>query len=146
MKDGLGKHKLMGRLRKARAAHMRWRAYAQALLSGVQVTDDKIPVKHTDCAFGQWYHSLGKEELGDLDSYEGIAVPHQMLHEVYEKIYDIMHAESPTGLKSLFTNRDKLEQEKLVKARNHMNELIGISEVLLQSLDLLEQEIREQFE
>ncbi len=134
----------LDKLRKAKGAHLKWRAYAQALVSGVSVDDDKIPVEHTSCVFGQWYHGDGKEQLGHLSAYEAIYTPHEMLHAIYKKIFDLLHSKDNAGVfKKLFSTKEDRENERLALARSYMEELVGVSETLLQAIDLLEQEIKE---
>jgi len=139
----IDKKEALDKLRKAKGAHIKWRAYAQALVSGVQVSEDKIPVEHTSCAFGQWYHGDGSQLLGHLASYEGIYTPHEMLHEIYKRIFHVMHAEDEGGLLKLFSTKASREQDRMQLARQYMEELVGVSETLLKALDILEQEIRE---
>jgi hypothetical protein len=138
------KQEALDKLRKAKGAHIKWRSYAQALVSGVSVSDDKVPVEHTNCAFGQWYHGDGKRMLGHLVSYEGIYTPHEMLHEIYKRIFNVMHSDDASGLKKLFSSKATRERERMELAREYMEELVGVSETLLTALDILEQEIREQ--
>ncbi len=139
----IDKKMALDKLRKAKGAHIKWRAYAQALVSGVPVSDDKIPVEHTDCAFGQWYHGEGKQKLGHLASYEGIHTPHEMLHEIYKRIFTVVHTKDRGGLRALFSSRASRENARMTLARQYMDELVGVSETLLRALDILEQEIRE---
>jgi len=140
----MNQHEALTQIRKAKAAHIRWRSYAQALVSGVQISDEKIPVDHTACAFGQWYHGPGKAALGHLDSYEGIYTPHEMLHAIYKQIFDTLKQESTNkGLKKLFSSKETELQKRLELSRQYMVELIGVSETLLQALEMLEDEVRE---
>lgn len=127
-------------LRKAKGAHIKWRSYAQALVAGVEVNEDKLPVEHTDCAFGKWYHGDGKEQLGSLISYDAIYTPHEMLHEIYKRIYAVLHAEDKGGF---FSSKASRDQKKLLEARSIMEELVGVSETLLKTIEILEQEIKE---
>jgi hypothetical protein len=78
----INKKEALEKLRKAKGAHIKWRAYAQALVSGVPVSEEKIPIDHTACNFGQWYHGEGKQRLGHLAAYDGIYTSHEMLHEI----------------------------------------------------------------
>ncbi len=143
MPETFDKKDALEKLRKAKGAHIKWRAFAQALVAGVPVDEDKIPVEHTSCAFGKWYHGEGKLKLGHLPSYEGIYTPHEMLHEIYKQIFDVLHTKDPGGLRSLFTSRISRENERMELARRYMEELVGVSETLLKALDILEEEIRE---
>jgi hypothetical protein len=140
----VNKREALDKLRKAKGAHIKWRAYAQALVSGVSIDEDKIPVEHTSCAFGQWYHNDGKQMLGHLTSYESIYTPHEMLHEIYKRIFHVLHSKDSSGIfKKLFSSRSARENDRLELARTYMEELVGVSETLLRALDILEQEIRE---
>jgi len=142
--QSVNKNEALDKLRKAKGAHIKWRAYAQALVSGVSVDEDKIPVEHTSCAFGQWYHNEGKLMLGHLTSYESIYTPHEMLHEIYKQIFHVLHSQGSGGIfKKLFSSKDSGENERLALARSYMEELVGVSETLLHALDTLEQEIRD---
>jgi hypothetical protein len=68
------------------------------MVSGVAVDDEKVPVEHTSCAFGKWYYGDGQILLSHLDSYDGIATPHEMLHAIYRQIYDTLHGQEKVGL------------------------------------------------
>lgn len=147
MNRTIDKRDALAQIRKAKSAHMRWRAFAQALVSGVAIDDDKIPVKHTDCAFGQWYHGMGKRELGHLDSYDGIDTPHEMLHAIYGRIFETLSQGAPKnggGFANFFVTKAERSRRKFELAREYMEEMIGVSETLLQALEMLEQEVRDQ--
>jgi hypothetical protein len=140
----IDKRDALEKLRKAKGAHIKWRAYAQALVSGVAISDDNIPVEHTDCAFGKWYYGAGRQQLCHLASYEGINTPHEMLHAIYKRIFDVLHSPPRRrGLRGLFSTRFSREAEQMERARYYMEEMVGVSETLLRALDILEQEIRE---
>ena len=142
--SSITKKEALDKLRKAKGAHIKWRAYAQALVSGVSIDEDKIPVEHTSCAFGQWYHNDGKLMLGHLVSYDSIYTPHEMLHEIYKRIFQVLHSKDSSGIfKKLFSSKGALDNERLELARSYMEELVGVSETLLKAFDILEQEIRE---
>ncbi|MET0065050.1 MAG: CZB domain-containing protein [Candidatus Thiodiazotropha sp.] len=140
----IDKKDALEKLRKAKGAHIKWRAYAQALVSGVSVSEEKIPVEHTNCMFGKWYHGEGKDQLGHLSSYEGIYTPHEMLHEIYKRIFNLLQEPDKVSLKNLFSSRSSRENRRMDLARSYMEELVGVSETLLRALDMLEEEIREQ--
>lgn len=137
----MNKEEALKIIRKAKIAHIEWRAYAQAVVSGVGSSNTKVPVEHTDCDFGKWYNGRGKVMFSHLDAFDSIRVPHEMLHDVYKKIFQIMHTEESGGLLGVFTSKTAREMEKMQLANQHMTQLIGISETLLKTLDLLEQEI-----
>lgn len=115
--------KILSELRKAKAAHIKWRSYAYALLAGLEIEPDYTPLEHTDCAFGKWYHGTGAEHFGHLDTYSGIDVPHRILHKIYHRIYHLVTA----GM--------------IPEAEQEAKRLTELSRQVLEALELLEQEI-----
>ncbi|MBI5329203.1 MAG: CZB domain-containing protein [Betaproteobacteria bacterium] len=117
------KHQILSELRKAKAAHIKWRSYAYALVSGLDIEPEYSPLEHTDCAFGKWYHGAGQERFGHLDTYAGIDVPHRILHKIYHRIYHLAHS----GQNAL--------------AEQEAKRLTELSRQVLESLELVEQEV-----
>ena len=124
MNHDSNKDELLAVIRKAKSSHIRWRAYAQGLVSGVQVGEDRLPVKHTDCKFGQWYYGEGKKLLGHLDIFKDVEAPHEMLHAVYGQIHDLV-----------------VNQGDSHSAHGKLEELIAISRTLLEQIEILEEEV-----
>ncbi len=114
---------ILKELRKAKAAHIKWRSYAYAMLSGLDIETEYAPLAHTECVFGQWYHGVGKEHFGHLDTYAGIAVPHQILHKLYSKIYELA------------------QQGKLKDAEVEAKRLTELSHQVIEALELVEREV-----
>jgi hypothetical protein len=123
MNDVEDKTELLDIIRRAKSSHVRWRAYAQGLVAGVDVKDENLPVKHTDCRFGKWYFGHGTQVFGDLPVFSDIQGAHEMLHAVYEQIYDLV------------------KQKDLSSAQNKLTQMMDISRTLLELLNLLEEEI-----
>ncbi|MDP3482058.1 MAG: CZB domain-containing protein [Sulfuricella sp.] len=119
----LDKDEAQRMLRKAKSAHIKWRSYAQGLVAGLDIAEDKAPVQHTDCSFGKWYYGMGQQALGHHELYEGIEVPHRILHQIYGEIYHY------------------IEKGKADKAKERLPHLVEISRTLLEAIALLEQEI-----
>lgn len=124
MSQQSNKEELLAVIRKAKSSHIRWRAYAQGLVSGVQVGEDRLPVKHTDCKFGQWYYGEGKKLLGHLDIFKDVEAPHEMLHAVYGQIHELV-----------------MNQGDNRTAHGKLEELVAISRTLLEQIEILEQEV-----
>lgn len=110
-------------LRKAKAAHIKWRSYAYAMAAGLDIEPEYAPIDHTDCAFGKWYYGAGKDHFGHLDTYAGIEVPHQILHRIYGKIYDLAR------------------QGKIKEAEPEIKRLTELSHQVLEALELVEHEV-----
>ena len=136
------KDDVLSRLKKAKTAHLRWRTYAEALVSGVDEAIDQLPVKHTDCDFGCWYHGDG-QELAHLDLFNEIGLVHQTLHEEFEIIFDIVTsaneaAERSSFLKRILGSKVKMKQENKEKALEHLVHLKMISKKLVGKIEELE--------
>lgn len=117
------KRNILSEVRKAKAAHIKWRSYAYALVAGLDIEPDYAPLDHTDCAFGKWYHGPGREHFGHLDTYAGIDVPHRILHKIYHRIFHLAQE----------GQRSEAEQEA--------KRLTELSRQVIESLELVEQEI-----
>lgn len=107
-------------VRKARSAHIRWRAYAQALVSGVAVDADKAPVHHAECAFGRWFRGEGLQQFGDLVAFHDVGRSHERLHAVYAEIHDLV------------------TRGEMREARARFDEILEVSRELLGALGQLE--------
>lgn len=114
---------ILKELRKAKAAHIKWRSYAYAMVSGLDIDAEYAPLEHTQCAFGKWYHGAGKEHFGQLDTFSGIAVPHEILHKLYTRIYEAA------------------KKGKLKDAEADAKRLTELSHQVLEALELVEHEI-----
>ncbi|MDP2878235.1 MAG: CZB domain-containing protein [Sulfuricella sp.] len=119
----INKQLALSLVQKAKAAHLKWRVYAQCLVEGLDCPQDSAPLLSTECEFGKWYYNQGKQMLGELTFYRALEPPHETLHALYGRIHHLV------------------EQGKLDEARKHMPGLIGISETLLETIAFLEEEI-----
>jgi hypothetical protein len=117
------KTELLSRIRRAKSSHIRWRAFAQGLVAGVKVNEERLPVMHADCQFGQWYYGEGRALLGQVAIFNDIEGPHEMLHAVYAKVYQLV-CDGHTA-----------------KARSKLDELVAVSRTLIEQIELLEAEI-----
>jgi hypothetical protein len=137
------KSEILATIRRAKSAHIKWRSFAQALIAGVPVTEDKIPKEHTECDFGRWYYGEGRQVLGRLESFQGIETPHEMLHAIYNRIYNILHGMEGESLTSrILTSKAERLRRRIEVAQNLMIELVAVSETLLRAIELLESEIQ----
>lgn len=139
----MNKQDILKQLRLARSGHIRWRTYAQSILSApnhLQDISEKAPVNHTECNFGQWYFSQ-LETLGDVPGYRDIDALHEELHQLYRQIFDVM-LEKKSGTFSRLLGGEQRQQQKCVEmARPIMARLEQVSQQLMQAIDKLEQEI-----
>lgn len=114
----------LSQLRHAKSAHIRWRAYVQAMVAGLEIEEKRAPVHHKDCDFGQWFYGEGFKTFGHSQIYQDVEYSHELLHEVYQMLH---HAQA---------------EGDHARAARIMEQLVGISHSLLAALDLFEEEIR----
>ncbi len=129
-------------LRRAKTSHIQWRARAQALVAGVDVGEDAVPIVYTDCKFGKWYYGEG-QELSNVQGYKEIEEPHQKLHLVYMEIFKKLYGKDDrSALAKLFSSKKKFKQEQLdIMNNNLLPRLVDISKMLLKEIKILESEI-----
>ncbi|MDH5485629.1 MAG: CZB domain-containing protein [Gammaproteobacteria bacterium] len=128
-------------LRIARTAHMQWMARAKAIVAGVALNKDLVPVMHTDCKFGQWYYGPG-QLLNTLKSFQDVERTHAELHQVYSEIFNLIFGSQESSLlKKLFSVDDAHKQEKLLMAKQLIPRLVDISKEMLILLDHLENDL-----
>lgn len=139
----MDKKEILTQLRAAKSAHIQWRAYAQALVSGIPVEQGHVPVIHTNCKFGKWYYGSG-QQLSSLSTYGAIDTPHEMLHQIYMKIFKLLFGEDERStLTKLFGSKSKLKQGNQEQAEALMQKLMSVSGTLLEAINLLENEIKD---
>jgi methyl-accepting chemotaxis protein len=107
----------------AKSSHVKWLAYALALIEGVDCSHECAPVSPKECEFGKWYYGEGKEILGDTECYHSLEAPHEMLHNLFENIYKLV------------------DSGNLDEARKHVSSLREMSDILIEALDYLKEEI-----
>ncbi|OIQ92604.1 hypothetical protein GALL_254270 [mine drainage metagenome] len=108
---------------KAKASHLKWLSYAQGMVDGIDCPLDSIPIQSTECEFGKWYYGEGREMLAELVLFHALEPPHEILHSLYKKIYELV------------------QQRQMDEARKHMPGFLEVSRNLLETISFLEQEI-----
>ena len=131
------KKEIIQQLRAAKAAQVQWRAYAQAMVSGFSVDQNHAPVIHTNSRFGQWYYGKG-QMLSHLAAYSTIDGPLAMLHQIYMEIYKLKFSKVE---RSWFKSKAKAQMENQEQAEEYLKKLVHVSETLLESITMLEQEV-----
>ncbi len=131
------KKEVLNRIRQAKAGHKRWVSYAKALHMGIGVDKYAVPVIETDCQFGKWYYG-DAQVFSKLPSYQSIEDPHAMLHNKYMEIYKLR--EQPLK-KGLFTSEKKAKQKREEEISMLMDQLIQISNMLMESLAHFEEDV-----
>ena len=135
------KREIISILHGAKAAHMQWRARAQALVAGIPVSKDHVPVLYTDCKFGKWYYGEG-QRLARFAAFQAMEDPHEQLHLVYMEIFKhLFGSDERSGWAKLFGSKRKHKEQQLAEAEVLLPRLVGISQTLLDTISLLEAEV-----
>ncbi len=122
----------------AKRAHISWLSHAQALVSGLPLEKESIPIFATDCQFGQWYYREG-QMLSSIDEFKAIEQPHKDLHQVYMKIFKLLFTEHKISLlQKILGLASKAKQSDIAMANRLLSQLEHISENMLKHLEALE--------
>ena len=136
------KNGVVTRIHDARRGHKQWVSFAEALLEGIPLDQEKVPITPVDCQFGQWYYGEGRG-LADLAVYQQLEAPHDAIHQTYQKIFAILFEESrPSVLARLFGSTASLQSEQKERARALLPQLQEYSNQIIRLLDELENEVR----
>lgn len=128
-------------LRNARAAHKTWVARAEALIAGLSVDKEHIPMLPTECIFGKWYYGSG-QMLRRLPAYKAIEKPHDELHRTYMNIFKLLFDEPDVSmLGRLFGQKRKAKADQLKQAQALFTRLKDISDEVCEILEQLESQL-----
>jgi len=134
---------VIAQLQNARAAHKAWVARAEALVAGMPLEKELVPVLPTDCIFGQWYYGSG-QMLRRLPAYKALEKPHDTLHRTYMEIFKLLYTEPEvSALGKMFGKAKKLKAEQQQQAEKLIQPLHYLSEEVCDILETLEQQVRE---
>ncbi|GAB4303160.1 MAG: hypothetical protein Kow0096_25110 [Thiohalomonadaceae bacterium] len=136
----MDKKQVITHLRAAKSAHIKWRSYAQAIVAGLPVNEDQVPVIHTDCAFGKWYYGPG-QKLSSLPGFQAIETPHEALHSIYMQIFKLLFETEEVSFFQKFIGTGKKRDDRREQLNTLLNSLIEMSKTLLAAIELLEQEV-----
>ncbi|MEW6647935.1 MAG: CZB domain-containing protein [Pseudomonadota bacterium] len=136
----MDKKQVITHLRAAKSAHIKWRSYAQAIVAGLPINEDQVPVIHTDCAFGKWYYGPG-QKLSSLPGFQAIETPHEALHSIYMQIFKLLFETEEISFFQKLIGTGKKRDDRREQLNSQLNSLIEMSKTLLAAIELLEQEV-----
>lgn len=140
----MNKEETLTHLRNAKKAHITWVQRAHALIEGLPIEKEQVPVSCTECKFGLWFYGEG-QQLGmmpGMDILKEIETFHYELHDVYMKIFKIYFSDEDRSLLSkLFGTRKKISADNQEIAKVYYNQLKGISEKLIATIERLERRL-----
>ena len=110
-------------VRQAKSSHIRWRAYVQAMLAGMDIETEQAPLHHKECQFGQWIYRDGFAAFGHWPLFHDVEYAHELLHAVYLLLHNALH------------------ENDQPRVRNIGEQLVAISYSLVEAIELLQEEI-----
>jgi len=142
------KEDVLGHLRSAKSAHIKWVQKAKLLINGLDVKENAIPVDSTECNFGKWFYSDGQVlnalSNNPLECMQKIERLHFTLHDSYLSIFNIYFAqEKKTSFfgKLFGSKRRELSQTEIQLAHENYDKLEKISNELLDEINRLERRL-----
>ncbi len=137
----MNKDKIIETIRAAKRAHMSWVMKAAALIEGIPLEKEQVPINGTECIFGHWYYGEG-QSLSFLPSFKTIEEPHFNLHTTYAKIFTLLFEEPDISLMSRLLGKSKAAKaENVANAKKMFSTLKAHSEVVVLHLEKLEKEV-----
>lgn len=138
----MDKNQIIATLKDAARSHKKWVANALALIEGVPLEKDKVPVNPTECEFGNWYYSVG-QNLNDIPGFKEIEESHNKLHRTYMEIFSILFGDNePSFFSKLFgRSRKKVAEEQRELAMNKYYILEEQSKTIINQLIQVEKVI-----
>ncbi len=139
----MDKTEVMTTLKLATVSHRAWLSNAQALIDGIPLDKEKVPVNATECEFGKWYYGDG-QRLKSLPGFKEIEKPHNKLHETYMEIFTLLYGEEnkkPSFFSKLIGSAQKAATEKQEAAKAKSLYLQDHSAVVIDHLEQLQRVI-----
>ncbi len=140
----VNKKDILKSIRVARCSHVQWVDYAKALVNGLEITKEQIPLEVTTCEFGQWLYSDGHILLSIFkkEVIEKLESKHKSLHDIYMKIFKIYFNPSKLSFwDKILKRQKKISATKEHIAIQHFVELEKVSFELISFLNLIEKKI-----
>jgi len=129
------------KLRDAKRAHIGWVSNARAIIEGMPLQKEQVPINETECTFGKWYFGDG-QMLSHLREYQAISESHEKLHGQYLEIFTLLfqnnHKEKTTLFQKLFGSTSDAGDEHRNQAREKFHFLKETSMEISKKLDALE--------
>jgi hypothetical protein len=134
---------ILNKIRAAKMSHKRWVGHASAMIEGIPIEKDQVPINYTECVFGSWYYGDG-QKLAILKEFKEIEEPHTTLHLIYMEIFKILFGKKKTSFFSrLIGKSSKLTEQDRRLARVKFGSLEEISKQIISKLDALEKRIKQ---
>ena len=131
-------------IRAARRSHVKWVDHAKALVNGLEITKEQIPLEVTSCDFGKWFYCDGQILLSIFkeEAIERLESKHKELHDSYMKIFKIYFDTSNLSFwDKILKRQKKISATEEHAAIKHLAELEAVSSELISYLNIIEKKI-----
>ena len=138
----MNKDQVLENLRDAALTHKQWVGNALALIEGVPLDKNKVPVNSTECKFGHWYYSEG-QQLKGFPGFKEIEKAHDKLHRTYMEIFAILFGKEnePSFFSKLIGSSHKILADNREVALEKYHTLEEQSKMIINQLEKLEKVI-----
>jgi hypothetical protein len=140
----MDKTETLEHLHNAKKAHIKWVQRAKALIEGLPVEKEAIPVDCTECKFGQWFYGEGQNlnAIPGMECLQEIERLHFQLHDIYMKIFKVYFGDMNRSFFSkLFKIQKKLSDNDKEIAKAYYENLFSVSQELVSVIDKLERRL-----
>jgi len=140
----MNKAETVEHLHNAKKAHVKWVQRAKALIEGLPMEKEAIPVDCTECKFGQWFYGEGQNlnAIPGMDCLHEIETLHFNLHDVYMKIFKVYFGDMNRSFFSkIFNMKKTISDTDRQVARDYYDQLLEISNQLLEVIGRLERRL-----
>ena len=140
----MNKAETLEHLHCAKKAHVKWVQRAKALIEGLPIEKEAIPVDCTECKFGQWFYGEGQNlnAIPGMDCMDEMESLHFNLHDMYMKIFKVYFGEMNRSFFSkLFNMKKKVSESDKEIAREYYEQLLEISHQLIDVINRLERRL-----
>ncbi|MDF1879118.1 CZB domain-containing protein, partial [Sulfurimonas sp. SAG-AH-194-C20] len=139
---------VLGHLRAAKAAHIKWVQKAKLLINGLDIEESSIPIDSTECKFGKWFYSDGQMlnalSNNPLECMKRIEDLHFDLHDMYLNIFNVYFAENKKSgffAKIFGFNKKTISDAEHTLAEGYYEKMEVISRELLDEINRLERRL-----
>jgi hypothetical protein len=128
------KSEVLTSIRAARRAHIIWVDSAKALVNGLEVKKEQIPIAVTECDFGKWFYCDGQILLSLFTEHavKKLDNKHKELHDTYMKIFKIYFSIQKRSLWAKI-----LKRKKKITANDEYNALVYLADLEKTSDELI---------
>ena len=131
-------------IRVARREHIIWVDNAKALVNGLDVKKEQIPIAITACNFGKWFYCDGQILLSLFTEHavKKLDNKHKELHDTYMKIFKIYFpVKKRSLLAKLMKKKKKITANDEYNALVYLADLEKISDELISYLNIIEKKL-----